>query len=490
LTAEINSDNTAAGYLVKWTDIVPSADGGTAFSADISVGSGYMYMPLGIMLQKSSRGTLPAFIEIEDDGFITEGEEDGEIISVFLSSGTFADPLTPANWHIANQPSGVGIGEITRLDDMTAAITLSGNAQADYDTDITDFSVTCAASEVSGSDSDLSAGTGVLFTAVQEVIECSISVADDGLIAEGAEDGEIITVFLTGSIFADPLTPGNWSIANQPSGVVMGEVARLDDTTAAIKLSGNAESDYDADIEDFAVSCAAEEVDGEASDLFSSGGVIFTALIETDPPAATAWTAYHAINTPVWYDSSKISAGNGNSSLSETSLLNYDTGEDTGADISIAYTGGTLSSYGFMTDFNAAGGDAVIFNEVMTFSDRLTYTNNTAVTGRITFSGLNPSHFYTVALFINRNADKGNTSVTLADTHTSVSVHSPGVIVRSDLTAEINSNNTAAGYLVKWTDIVPSADGGTAFSAEISVGSGYMYMPLGIMITADSDELF
>lgn len=117
----------------------------------------------------------PAAIDLGYDGEILEGEEDGEVITVSLSLDTFVASLTPGNWTVSNLPAGVSVGEVFRVDNVTVELVLSGNSTEDYDEDITDVTVTIAAAELTEWESDISANTGVVFTAV---IENETSVED------------------------------------------------------------------------------------------------------------------------------------------------------------------------------------------------------------------------------------------------------------------------------------------------------------------------
>ncbi len=220
-------------------------------------------------------------ISIADDGEILEGTEDGEEITVNISGGTFNDEITPANWSVTNLPSGVSKGSVSRVDDTTVKINLSGNSDIDYDIDITDITVSCTIDEYidSTGDSSLTASTGVTFTANND--DESISITDDGEIREGAEDGEEITVTISNGEFADSITPANWTVTNLPSGVSKGSVSRVDDTTVKITLSGNSYIDFDIDITDVTVSCTKDEY------LDSTGDSSLTAntgVTISDPP--------------------------------------------------------------------------------------------------------------------------------------------------------------------------------------------------------------
>ncbi|MEI6408557.1 MAG: DUF4960 domain-containing protein [Bacteroidota bacterium] len=76
---------------------------------------------------------------------IKEGEENGKVINVEVRNATFKPSLTPANWEVLNMPQGIS-STIAQVDAKHATITLSGTA-ADYDVDITNFTVRIPVSE-------------------------------------------------------------------------------------------------------------------------------------------------------------------------------------------------------------------------------------------------------------------------------------------------------------------------------------------------------
>jgi hypothetical protein len=67
----------------------------------------------------------------------------------------------------------------------------------------------------------------------------AVNLSDDGVLEQGAEDGEKITVSLEGDTYAASLTTASWVIENLPAGVTVASIARIDDTTAEIVLAGN-----------------------------------------------------------------------------------------------------------------------------------------------------------------------------------------------------------------------------------------------------------
>ena len=116
----------------------------------------------------STDGTEPK-ITISDDGQISEGSENGEIIYITLENDTFVNVLNSSNWTVSNLPTGVSVGSISRTDDYHAQILLSGNTSIDYDVDITNISVSITSDEfVTMSSGTLTADTGVTFTAIIE----------------------------------------------------------------------------------------------------------------------------------------------------------------------------------------------------------------------------------------------------------------------------------------------------------------------------------
>jgi hypothetical protein len=49
-------------------------------------------------------------------------------------------------------------------------------------------------------------------------------MTDDGDITEAHENGEEITVTLTGGTFVSPLTSASWALTNLPTGVTKGTI--------------------------------------------------------------------------------------------------------------------------------------------------------------------------------------------------------------------------------------------------------------------------
>lgn len=290
---KVQYNKAGAGWTDIGSEITVTSTTYTQFSETVNVsGDDILFRVLSTSYQERCLiddivitgygSTSTSSFSMADDGTIDESLENGEAITVILSSDTFAAVLNSTNWTITNQPEGVSIGSVNRVNDTTATLTLSGNRTKDYDTDITDFTITIDNAELQNlSSGNISASSGVTFIADDDAE--SLTMTDDGSITEGSEDGEIITVNLIGGTFASTINQNNWDIANMPTGVSIGSITRTNDTTLSITLSGNATADYDSDITDATLSCDATEVDDTNSDLSQNTGITFTAVIEGKP---------------------------------------------------------------------------------------------------------------------------------------------------------------------------------------------------------------
>ncbi len=107
---------------------------------------------------------------------IKEGEEAGKVIEIEMANATFKPTLTAANWEILNLPAGI-LATVTGIDNKHASITLSGTA-ADYDEDITDFTIRIPASEFLDLSSSFVESVGdVIFDAFVESAPVSGKIA-------------------------------------------------------------------------------------------------------------------------------------------------------------------------------------------------------------------------------------------------------------------------------------------------------------------------
>ena len=214
-------------------------------------------------------------IALDGDG-ITEGSESGEVITATLTGGTFPDPLTTGNWTLNNLPQGVSIGNVARTGLTTATITLSGNREVDFDSDITTIDLDVASDDVDDfSSATLTSDNAVTITADADVEEIALS---GGPFMEGGEDGGVITATLTGGTFTT-VTISDVTLSNLPVGVSLGSLNQINNTELQLTLSGNAIDDYDADITNATLTVDATVIDETATDVAGTG-VTFQAVVE------------------------------------------------------------------------------------------------------------------------------------------------------------------------------------------------------------------
>ncbi|MBN2745731.1 MAG: fibronectin type III domain-containing protein, partial [Bacteroidales bacterium] len=218
-------------------------------------------------------------LTLDYDGTITEGGENGEIITINLTGGTFSSSINPANWEVSNLPTGVTPSSFVRNSATQVQFTLSGSATADYDENIDNMTVTCSAAEVDDhSGSNLTANTGVVFTATNDAETLSISYNSGSSISEGSENSKVIIATLSGGTFPVTIDKSNWTLNPLHQGVTIGSIYRNSSTEVEITLSGNRSVDYDTDILSTLTILASEFSDpGVSADLSSTNTVEFDA---------------------------------------------------------------------------------------------------------------------------------------------------------------------------------------------------------------------
>ena len=211
-------------------------------------------------------------ITIKDDGNITERFENGEIISVKLTGGTFVDPINDNNWALINLPGGVSKGTITRVNADSATIPLSGNRTTNYDLDITDLTLSIDADDVNDHvGTYITTSTGVTFTANNE----SAVISHSGL-NESNLNGAVVGIKLHNETFADSLLDlANFTINSFPPGTTRSEVSYEGADTATITLAFD-ETDFDVDISNFSITISAVEITGSVNLISNEISIIAT----------------------------------------------------------------------------------------------------------------------------------------------------------------------------------------------------------------------
>lgn len=85
----------------------------------------------GILYFDLVEGPNPTAITLKDTS-IAMGQENGAVLTATVHGGLFADTLHPASWMATNLPSGVSISNVTRVNDTTALLSLTGNSPINY----------------------------------------------------------------------------------------------------------------------------------------------------------------------------------------------------------------------------------------------------------------------------------------------------------------------------------------------------------------------
>ncbi len=201
-------------------------------------------------LTSTNKITFQAVVETNEltatPNEINEGSEGGTEIIIELKGGKkFVSNLTNSNWtwtYNPALPSGLSLGNPSRESDTEAKIILSGTA-ADYDTDV-EMTLTVKEAEIDGG------GTGdltvkVSLKATQEGEALAVTTPAGFL--EGAEDGKVLTVVLTGDDFISSIDTTKFALTGLPDGVGIYTITKTtDNDTVEIQLAGNRTKDFDS----------------------------------------------------------------------------------------------------------------------------------------------------------------------------------------------------------------------------------------------------
>jgi hypothetical protein len=244
--ADFTLSNAPEGLTIKnVTDnsgvcVVKLAYNGKDFDSDIKLGITVAAAAISTGEEMTDTVTITAnkdteSIAISDNG-ITEGEENGKIITVKLAGGKFVDTINPEHWSVTNLPDGVKIGTVTKVDENTVNITLSGNSTKAFTTDIKNVTVACTAQEYTDS-----TGGGTL-TAASGV---TIKAAFGNLVIATSGSG---TITLNGNPitvpYSSPLARGNFVTLTATAGTNYYFMYWLNTATGSIVSGSDSYSFY------------------------------------------------------------------------------------------------------------------------------------------------------------------------------------------------------------------------------------------------------
>lgn len=210
-----------------------------------------------------------------------------------------------------------------------------------------------------------------------------------------------------------------------------------------------------------------------------AGGVFSLTLEEAE--ATYQWIAYNdavSLNPDgAAEEITSVGLGRGYDGPNEGALRDFDTGDDLGVMVTLTETvseGNTISWAGDAAEFIEGTDAADTFGGILELTGNMSYNDAPGWYLDTTFSGLDPNKVYTYAGTANRNGgDSYGERVTnwkILGAESSVFGSTAGTHKVTTESVEFSTGNNAAGYVARWTDIQPSAEG--TFTIRTSHGIG------------------
>lgn len=210
-----------------------------------------------------------------------------------------------------------------------------------------------------------------------------------------------------------------------------------------------------------------------------------------------SWVGYHDTITIADGNAANVTAASVSTAPgASTSLKNFSTGATTGVTLTallngskIAKTNGNVTPLTGTDAYNAFNGIISFQNGSVHNSEQLGSSTQNVT---FTFSGLDPSARYSVAFYAARNAFTTLNRYTVSGADSFLMGHSNGVGDAGDsdpATADVatGTGSTTNGYLVRWVDIAPGADGSFAVEVRTHTGTSAAIIPQAIMFEAFSN---
>ena len=437
------SGNRTTDYDTDITDIEVVVD-----NAEINnLNSGSVSANTGVTL--TANNDAESFT-MADDGNITEGNESGEVITITLSGGTFSEILHTADWEVNNLPAGVSYN-IVRISPTVIYFNLTSNTTIDYDTDITNFEVIIPDTDIDDhTGGALGMDSGVTFTAIVETFTISMSMVN-APINEGAENGEIIQINISGDTFVASLTNANWQVNNLPEGVSKGSITRVNDTAVQITLSGNRTVDYDADITNVSVTIDGAEITTYNNTVIVSSGVTLTANNDNEIITLSASTINESSEDGAVV-TVNLSGGTFSSTLDKTKweVSNLPEGVSIG---SVNYISATQAKITLSGNRTADYDNDIDFNLVIDKSQLADVNADVSISNQLSLIAFNDAESMTIAGSANEGEEDGTEiTVTLTGgTFVSSVVDTQFVVTNLPTGVEVNSVTYQSPTQVKIT---------------------------------------
>ncbi|MGI6209895.1 MAG: InlB B-repeat-containing protein, partial [Anaerolineae bacterium] len=205
---------------------------------------------------------------------------------------------------------------------------------------------------------------------------------------------------------------------------------------------------------------------------------IASLVVFASPPveaqAPYSWVAYNDLAWATGQPEAKITKYTITGSTSGT-LVDYGTGSPVSAQVQISLSGSmTVTASGDRAGSEPASGtDAYdTFHGIVDSTGLVVYTGGSwSVT--LTFTGLDPARTYTFATTANRDGGYSDrySRFTISGADSATNASTPGVTVISNESVAFNTGeNTAEGYVARWTGIQPGSDG--SFTVTVAPHQG------------------
>ena len=210
---------------------------------------------------------------------LTEGNLDEATLNIELSGDLFSDEtIDLENIVLNNAPSGLTAEDVTYIDAENIEVDLAFDG-TDFDTDITDFSVTINAAELESGE-EITTNT-LDITSIDEIAAAEISVNSPlSELTEGNLDEATLNIELSGDLFSDEtIDLENIVLNNAPSGLTVEDVTYIDAENIEVELAFDG-TDFDTDITDFSVTINAAEL--ESGEEITTNTLDITPLSEID----------------------------------------------------------------------------------------------------------------------------------------------------------------------------------------------------------------
>ncbi|KPL23959.1 MAG: hypothetical protein AMS23_06095 [Bacteroides sp. SM1_62] len=277
----------AGDFDIDYTDIFFI----TVAAADLAQTSSGVLVP-GNRLTITAFGEIPQ-ATLSTDSILEERRLDARTLTIDLTQETFIDPgsLVAGDFTLNNAPGGLSIAGIISASSIQAVLDLAFTP-GDFDTDLTDFSITIDQSLLLQSSTDLTTIPSLLVIANIE----SATLEPDTLI-ENTLDGSVLTITLVNEVFntTGSIDPGNFDLDNEPVGFSIASASISSSTEAQLTMQ-YAGQDFDVDITNVRIGIDPSILRFTSSEFLSANAITIQAIVENPVADLTSDAFLHEYN--------------------------------------------------------------------------------------------------------------------------------------------------------------------------------------------------